>query len=170
LPDETYWNDDEQAPITNVSRIDAQNYCKWLSEQTKMNFRLPSTLEWKYAVKGGSTFNRCPRCAAMQLNSVKNNENLNATAKTHNKLGIYYWRDLLWEWGANEYTRNFLGQTFSSVNNHAVWIDPLKSYSILRQEGDFVYDRQHEKAPYSLSSREAQTKNRLLGFRIALSK
>jgi formylglycine-generating enzyme required for sulfatase activity len=41
-------------PVTNVSWNDAMEYCKWLSQKTGKNYRLPTEAEWEYAAGNGS--------------------------------------------------------------------------------------------------------------------
>jgi formylglycine-generating enzyme required for sulfatase activity len=47
-PDDSGWGR-EDLPVINISWPDAQSYCAWLSEKTKLTFRLPSEAEWEKA-------------------------------------------------------------------------------------------------------------------------
>jgi sulfatase modifying factor 1 len=57
--DDPNFNDPMQ-PVVGVSWFEAFAYCKWLSDQTSHNYRLPTEAEWEFAARCGSPANIYP--------------------------------------------------------------------------------------------------------------
>ncbi len=51
----SYFKDDEQLPVEQVSWDDAVEFCQKLSEKSDKTYRLPSEAEWEYACRAGTT-------------------------------------------------------------------------------------------------------------------
>jgi formylglycine-generating enzyme required for sulfatase activity len=50
-----YPDDTADHPVTGVSKIDAEAYSKWITEQTGKNYRLPTEAEWERTARGLDT-------------------------------------------------------------------------------------------------------------------
>lgn len=57
-PDDNGWGRGHR-PVINVSWIDANEYCQWLSKETGHRYRLPTEAEWEYACRAGSYSSYC---------------------------------------------------------------------------------------------------------------
>lgn len=54
LPDDFGWGR-KNKPVVGISFEDAKAYTEWLSTTTKQRYRLPSSTEWEYAARGGTS-------------------------------------------------------------------------------------------------------------------
>ncbi|UOG91464.1 MAG: formylglycine-generating enzyme family protein [Candidatus Thiothrix sulfatifontis] len=104
----TGYTQTEDSPVTCVSWQDAQAYLKWLSEQTKQAWRLPSEAEWEYATRAGtktaySWGDQPPVCDTQaangaQFTNCKENSPINVGSFKPNPFGLYDVHGNVWEW------------------------------------------------------------------------
>lgn len=85
-------NPEDQSPSASVLAVswdDANGYCRWLSEQSGVEFRLATEAEWERAARGGLVQQRHPWGADA------------AVAEKQNPFGLYFWPGAPWEWVAD---------------------------------------------------------------------
>lgn len=65
----------QDRPALSMSKLSAELYCKWLSEQTGKTYRLPTEEEWKlaYAQGGGDPETALTEAAAMEIGVFADN-------------------------------------------------------------------------------------------------
>ena len=112
-----------QRPVINVSWEDATAYAKWLSEQTRKPYRLPSEAEWEYAARAGTT---TPFHTGQEINTEQANFNgnytYNGSAKGEyrkktvevgsfpaNAFGLHDMHGNVWEWVQDFWNDNYEG-------------------------------------------------------------
>lgn len=101
---------DDNYPIVGVSLADAMAYGKWLSQKTRLFFRLPTEAEWEYAARSGGKPEKY--AGGMDVDSVAwYMDNSNGAphpvgGKAPNGLGVYDLCGNVSEWCQDIYSKN----------------------------------------------------------------
>jgi hypothetical protein len=94
-------------PVINVSKNDAANYARWLSEYTGQQYDLPDPSEWEVAARAGSTAEYAwgsdpPVCSQNARNGANiggcSNRTLPVGSFHPNAFGLYDIHGNAWEW------------------------------------------------------------------------
>ncbi|AXT19951.1 hypothetical protein D7030_02170 [Flavobacteriaceae bacterium AU392] len=120
MPDEPYWELEDDQPIVNVTWNDAIGYTKWLSNKLGRPFRLPYEAEWEYAARGGNKSKGYKYSGTNNINDVWFEDNSGERAqsvasKIANELGIYDMSGNALEWCMDRYDKDYYNK--SSVSN-----------------------------------------------------
>jgi len=98
-------------PVVCITWNDAISYCKWLSNITGENYRLPTEAEWEYAARGGTLQKNPKFSGSNNVYSVAwyfNNSNRcthPVGSKSPNSIGLYDMTGNVWEWCSDWYSK-----------------------------------------------------------------
>ena len=153
-------------PVAHVSWNDAKEYCKWFSEKSGNEVRLPTETEWEYAARGGnlsrgtkySGSNVITEVAWYDANSDYATQAVGK--KKANELGIYDMSGNVYEWCSTWYS-NF-GSEASDVN------DEIENKYIVVRGGSSFLNEKFSRVSYRYS-RTPSTCGGPYGFRLAMT-
>jgi formylglycine-generating enzyme required for sulfatase activity len=121
----SYFKNNPQNPVENVSWNDAKAFCQKLSRITGKTYRLPTEAEWEYACRAGTTTcyyfgdndNQLGNYAWGRKNS--NNTPHPVGQKKPNAWGLYDMSGNVWEWCEDNWHDSYAG----APNDGSVWIE-----------------------------------------------
>jgi formylglycine-generating enzyme required for sulfatase activity len=147
MPEAPWFPQGEQHPVVNVSWDHVQAYCKWLSQTTGKNYRLPTEAEWEFAARGGAKSKGFPYSGGKNPDSVawlahKSEGTMPVALKAPNELGIYDMTGNVWEWCSDWYdnTKRFYttrggAWDIGLRNNRVAYRNPLAPTSRNHNKG-----------------------------------
>ena len=105
-PDDEGWGRDKR-PVINVSRDDAAAYCMWLSDKTRLNFKLPTEAQWENAARGTDQLlypwgNSSPTCKKANYKACGNKtQPVGSYLSGQSPYGLMDMAGNVWEWCRN---------------------------------------------------------------------
>lgn len=151
-------------PITNISWFDLLIFIKKINNRTNKNYRIPSSVEWEYAARGGKKTNHYKFSGSNNLNEISWNQwNSNDSVhevglKKPNELDIYDMSGNFWEFTSKYDSGSAIIKDFS---NYTDWYC-IKGGCFLSPEKKY-YD-----VAYSLLNKEYYEKSKYIGIRLIL--
>ena len=150
----------DDRPVVCVSWDEAKEFCKWLSDKTKLNVRLPTEAEWEYACRADSTTKYYSGNNASDLEKVGWYRG-NSGKQTHpvgrknpNDFGLYDMHGNVMEYCEDKWHSNYnaaptdgsawtTGNSSSRVLRGGSWYDDVKYCRVTnrcRNSPKFTYD------------------------------
>ena len=184
--DETFGHGREKNPVLAISYHAAMEYCRWLSQETKKTYRLPTEAEWEWACRAGTTtaysFGDDPAKLAEHDWYEKNSEEVahKVAEKKANPWGLYDMHGNVAEWCVDRYKADFYAplanklslnpfnpptdNRYGYVARGGSWIDPAeKCRSAARRASDKDWLRRDPQSPKSIWW---MTEADFVGFRV----
>jgi len=164
---------DDLLPVTNVSWLDALNFCEKLTQQERKAgripkgyiFSLPTEAQWEYACRAGTTSTFAGKLKEMGWYRLNSGGRLQPVGrKQPNAWGLYDMHGNVWEWCLDAWHDGYLG---APVDGSA-WTSRIESDRILRggsRQKDAIRCRSA-----SRFHRDKKEKGSTTGFRIVLIK
>ena len=159
----------DDAPVTNVSWTDAQQYVAWLAETTGRPYRLPSEAEWEYAARGGTQtkywwgdrwlpgMTACKDCG-----DTASEQPLKVGSFKPNPFGIYDMGGGVDQWVGDCWHRTYQG----APNDGSPWVGGDCASHVLRS-GSWKNDARYVR-PSNRDSYDTGVRYPTHGFRVAL--
>jgi formylglycine-generating enzyme required for sulfatase activity/class 3 adenylate cyclase len=161
----------DEAPVTNLSWNDAQQFVRWLSNVTQKHYRLPSEAEWEYAARAGMQTKywwgdqfqpdmaNCKGCNG----SYDASRPTNVGSFKANSFGLYDMGGAVDQWVEDCWHRNYLG----APSDGSPWVDNECSTHVIRS-GSWRNDPSYVR-PASRDHYDTGVRYPTHGFRVALS-
>jgi len=153
-------------PVANVSWHDAESFCRWLSQRTGGDVRLPTEAEWEYAARAGTQ----PAIYAPKLEDIAwyaGNSGGHAHPvgeKQPNAWGLYDMLGNVWEWCADWYDSTYgVGTAAGTVVDPT---GPTEGTNRVLRGGSWLYDARDVRAA-SRFAHGPGIRNSALGFRLS---
>jgi formylglycine-generating enzyme required for sulfatase activity len=159
-----------QAPVENVSWLEAQDFCRKLALRSQHIYRLPSESEWEYACRAGTNtayhFGDSPAQLA-DYAWFAENSNLRSHPvgqKVPNPWGLYEMHGGIWEWCEDAWHDNFNG----APADGSAWVSDGYDRRRVRKGGSWSNEAQYCRS----ASREwhwQSDRYNDIGFRVVIS-
>ena len=134
-PSDEKWGRNNR-PVINVSWEDAQNYVRWLSRKTSLNYRLPTEAEWEYAARAGTKTSyfggdnigknkaNCDGCGSQW----DNQQTAPVASFPANSWGLVDMHGNVWEWTQDCYHNSYKG----APEDGSAWLEKNCESRVLR--------------------------------------
>ena len=159
----------DEAPVTNISWDDAQEFVRWLSQVSQKTFRLPSEAEWEYAARGGtqtkywwgdqpqSDMANCKGCGA----GYDPSQPLKVGSFKANPFGLYDMGGSVDQWVQDCWHKDYQG----APSDGSAWLDKTCVSRVIRS-GSWRNDQSYVR-PASRQAYDAAVRYPTHGFRVA---
>jgi formylglycine-generating enzyme required for sulfatase activity len=165
----SWFKNNPQNPVENVSWNDAKAFCQKLSQITGKTYRLPTEAEWEYACRAGTTTRFYFGDDANQLGDYAwykgNSQNTTHPVgqKKPNAWGLYDMSGNVWEWCEDDWHSSYIG----APTDGSAWIknNNDNDYRILRG-GSWYYYPNNCRSAFRLSNYRRVISDIIVGFRV----